>query len=321
MRTRRLGERQRRARGTRLAVLALFLATVLFLAYGYQPPEVRDEASHYLSQVQTHSLDTTAFRVHYLQAGHGEPIVLLPGGGTWLYELRSLIAVFAPNYTVYALDPPGSGYTTPRSERPRYDLPTIDQTLLEFMDRLGIARSTLVGHSFGGGYAVYFAEQHPERVSGLVLLASVGLDMPYAPLFEAMRWPVLGELSTKFITPELMRRQLEGLVADPAAITDELVRETYIPATFRSNRVALYQLTRQLDWRLTEAGLATLRMPVLLIWGRDDQLQPVARLERWRALLPHAEVLVVEGAGHLLQEDQPERVNEAVLAFLADKGT
>jgi pimeloyl-ACP methyl ester carboxylesterase len=43
---------------------------------------------------------------------------------------------------------------------------------------------------------VYFAEQHPERLSGLVLLASVGLDLPYAPLFEAMQWPVLGELST-----------------------------------------------------------------------------------------------------------------------------
>jgi pimeloyl-ACP methyl ester carboxylesterase len=295
---------------------SLLLVAVLLLAYGYQPPEARDQESRYLAQVQTHYLDTTAFRVHYLRAGYGEPVVLLPGGGTWLYELRSLIAALAPHYTVYALDPPGSGYTTPRVERPRYDLPAIDQTLLEFMDRLGIARSTLVGHSFGGGYALYFAEQHPERVSGLVLLASVGLDLPYAPLFEAMQWPVLGELSTKVVTPELMRGQLEQLVADPATITEELVRETYIPATFHTNRVALYQLTRQLDWRLTETGLAQLRVPVLLIWGREDQLQPVARLERWQELLPHAEVRVIEGAGHLLQEDQPELVNRAVLAFL-----
>lgn len=310
--------RRRRIRDVIAAALLALLAALVVFAYGYQPPEARDHRSAYLEQVETRFVDTSAFRIHYLHVGEGEPVVLLPGGGTWLYELRGLIDALAPHYAVYALDPPGSGYTTPRALQPRYDLPAIDRTLVEFMDQLQIARATLIGHSFGGGYALYFAEQHPERVTRLVSLAGVGLDLPYVPLFEAMKWPVAGELSTKVVTPELMRVQLEGLVVDKTKITDEMVREWYIPATFRSNRAGLVALTRQLDWRLTEQGLATLKPPVLLVWGRDDQLQPVARLERWRELLPHAEVRILEQAGHLLQVDQQATLNETVLDFLFD---
>jgi pimeloyl-ACP methyl ester carboxylesterase len=118
------------------------------------------------------------------------------------------------------------------------------------------------------GYALSFTEHHPSRVRQVILLDSVGLTLPSVPFFEAMKWPLVGELTTKFITPDLIRQQLGTCLFNQRKITTDMVQEWYIPATFHSNRQALYQLVRELDWKQTEQMLPQMRTPLLLMWGK-----------------------------------------------------
>lgn len=73
-----------------------------------------------------------------------------------------------------------------------------------------------------------------------------------------------------------------------------------------------YQLVRELDWKQTEQLLPQVRVPLLLIWGKQDQLQPVDRLTRWHQLDLRAQIIVLDHAGHCVQEDQPQQVDQRI---------
>src|SRR6266567_4509921 len=93
-----------------MTLLSLCGLALVYLAYGYQPPEDRRELPTYQRQIHGQFVNAGPFRIHYLHVGQGAPVVLIPGGGTWIYELRSLTSALASRYSVYALDPPGDGY-------------------------------------------------------------------------------------------------------------------------------------------------------------------------------------------------------------------
>jgi hypothetical protein len=98
-------------------VLAVCIVVLLSLAYVYMPPEDRTHTPAYLRWMQArhldHSVEAGNFRLHYLHEGSREAVILLPGGGVWIYDLRDVIAALVPHYAVCAIDEPGDGYTTP----------------------------------------------------------------------------------------------------------------------------------------------------------------------------------------------------------------
>jgi pimeloyl-ACP methyl ester carboxylesterase len=271
---------------TLAGVLALCLAALVYVAYWYMPPEDRVVKPASLSWMQTQHLDGYVdagnFRLHYLYEGKGEPVILLPGGGAWIYDFRDIIAALAPHYAVYAIDPPGDGYTTPLAKNPDYTriytLDSIDSSLLAFMNMLHIPRATFIGNSWGGGYALYFTEQHAERVSKYVSLDGEGLnldDTGGTMTWELAKWPVLGEVEMKLsVTPDFARQYLEQLIPK-------------------------------------------MKTPTLIIWGKQDSLLlPHLYLPRWHQLAPRATIAEIDQAGHLVHEDQPELVNRLLLHFL-----
>nr|WP_220195675.1 alpha/beta fold hydrolase [Ktedonospora formicarum] len=125
------------------------------------PPENREHKSAYLTLLEEKHLDgyidAGNFRLHYLRQGEGEPVILLPGGGAWMYDMRGIVDALAPHYAVYAIDSPGDGYTTPLTKNPDYNsiytLDSINQSLLAFMNAQHISRATIIGNSWGGAMA------------------------------------------------------------------------------------------------------------------------------------------------------------------------
>jgi len=314
-------------------LLGFGLLILLYTAYVYQPPEDRTDIPAYLAWMQVHHLDhyVTAgnFRLHYLHVGSGEPVVLLPGGGAWIYDFRSIVTALAPHYSVYAIDPPGDGYTTPLAKNPNYNriytLASIDHSLLAFMNTLHLRKAAFVGNSWGGGYALYFAERHPARVSRLVSLDGEGLkldDTGGQLSWQVAGWPVLGEVELKLTaTPGFVRQELEGLLIH-RAVTADMVREFYIPYTFHSNLTSQWVLTRNLDWGVTERLLPALKTPTLIIWGKQDTLMPAHTfVPRYHQVLPRARMVVINHAGHLVHEDQPARVDRLLRRFLSWSGS
>ncbi|HLZ56919.1 MAG TPA: alpha/beta hydrolase [Ktedonosporobacter sp.] len=316
----------RRTLYTIVALLALCMIVLSYIAYIYMPPEDRTHQPAYLTQIQAQHLDgyvdAGKFRLHYLHQGSGEPVVLLPGGGAWIYDMRQIVAALAPHYSVYAIDPPGDGYTTPLAQNPDYNsiytLDSIDQSLLAFMNNLHILRAAFVGNSWGGGYALYFTERHPERVSKYVSLDGTGLDIPDTFFWQLTAFPVVGEVYTKLtVSPDAVRQFLQAVTVH-TQITDDMVQEFSIPYSFHSNLASWWTLERNLHWSVTEQLILHMKTPILVIWGKQDAvLDPGLYLPRWRQLAPTARVVEIDQAGHLVHDDQPEQVNQLLLNFLA----
>lgn len=319
----------RRTLATLAALLTACLVALLYVAYGYMPPEDRTNTPAYLAQIEAqhldHSIDAGNFRLHYLHEGSGEPVVLLPGGGAWIYDVRDIITALVPHYSVYAIDPPGDGYTTPLAQNPNYNriytLDSMNQSLLAFMNALHIPRAAFIGNSWGGGYALSFTETHPERVSKYVSLDGTGLNLDDTGgqlIWQLAKWPVLGEVEMKVsTTPESVRQYLEGLLVH-RKVTDDMVQEFFIPYTFHCNLISQWVLERNLDWSVTEHLIPKMKTQTLIIWGKQDNLLlPKLYLPRWHQLDPRATIVEIDHAGHLVHEDQPEQVNQLLLHFLA----
>lgn len=264
-------------------------------------------------------------RVRYLVAGDGPPVVLLHGGGWDSARLswRETIPALAESFTVYALDWPGYGGSAP-PERP----PTTDSfvdVLDRFLDALDVDETSLVGISMGGGIALGFALECPDRVSKLALVDSYGLGgtVPGGALSAlVVRIPGLASASERVIrrSRRLTALSVRGIV-HRGNLTDELVDDVYRLArghdsrawrAFQRDEVGFDGLrTNYLD------QLPDLSVPTLLIHGENDRLVPSWWAVRAGALIPEATVRLLPRCGHWPPRERPTRFNELLTEFLA----
>lgn len=249
--------------------------------------------------------------------GSGSPVVLLPGGNAWTFEWEPQARALAADHTVYIVDLPGQGYTTLQDKGFRYDLPAMDAALGSFLDVMRLSTVELAGHSWSGGWALSFAQLHPERVSRLVLLDSSGLDVRDVPTYELLKPPLLGELLVRYgYTKDAVRASIAGLFVHPGRATPALLDRMWPPLTVPENLRATWLLERRLDWRHTQAAMPSSRQPVLVIWGAQDTILPAAQAERFGALLPDAAVHVLDQCGHAITLDRPDEVTGLMRSFL-----
>ncbi|GAT71301.1 alpha/beta hydrolase [Planomonospora sp. ID91781] len=312
--------RQRRRRRLPAVATALLLAAVLFGAYGWQPAEDgRAFRSPYLAQAGSRYADTPIARFHYVQAGSGSPVILLSPGGTSVIGWKEQVAALARDHTVYVVDLPGQGYTRLKDADFAFDLEAMTSAVGAFLDAVGVRRAALAGNSWSGGWALAFAQRHPERVSRLALLDATGLDLPGTWMWESLKIPVVGELAVKLSTGKsTVRGLVEGMMVNKWRLTDRLLDEWWAPMTFHDNIRATYLLERRLDWAQTERALPSTATPALVLWGAQDTVQPVERARRFAELLPDARLQILDGCGHVPQLDCPEPVNRHLQAFFAD---
>ena len=276
--------------------------------------------------LRPHTTSTCAgeFRLNFLESGtpDGPPVLLVHGGGTWLYSFRHLFAPLAAlGCRVLALDMPGHGYTQPLpSVRPAYDLDMMVGTLAAFLDQREVtAPVRLVGNSWGGGWALRFAQLHPERVSSLALLAPSGFCGKEVWLYELLKYPMLGELMATVVNRTVARWFYRQAFHDPGLVSEDMVGAAFAPmAASRENRRVQYKLMRRLDWRVTAAAMERTAKPALVIWGREDRLWPMSMAARFSRSLPCCRVEIFEGCGHLPHEEMPQRTLDRLQAFWQD---
>ncbi|WP_204062190.1 alpha/beta fold hydrolase [Planobispora siamensis] len=301
-------------------MITLLVAALVWGAYGWQPAEGgRAFRSPYLAEVGSRYADTPIARFHYIRAGSGTPVVLLSPGGTSVIGWKDQFEVLARDHTVYVVDLPGQGYTRLKDAGFAFDLDAMTTAVGAFLDAVGVRRAALAGNSWSGGWALAFAQRHPERVTRLALLDATGLDLPGTWMWESLKIPVIGELAVKLSTGKsTVRSMAEGMMVDKRRLTDGLLDEWWAPMTFHDNIRATYLLERRLDWAQTERALPATRTPTLVLWGRQDTVQPVERAHRFAELLPDARLQILDGCGHAPQLDCPEPVNRHLRAFFTD---
>jgi len=220
-------------------------------------------------------------RLHYVESGSGEPLVLLHGNGEDGTYFEHQIAFFQDRYRVVAPDARGHG-NTPRGTAP-LSLTQFARDLEGFLDELGIGSAHLLGFSDGANVAMLFALAHPERVSSLVLNG--------------------GNLFPEGLTPST-RAEIDDELAAARAAGDE-------------RGIELLRLMVD-EPRISPAELARLRMPALVVAGTDDMIEE-AHTRLIAASMPGAQLAIIPGT-HFVAAEDPATFNAVVAAFLDNVG-
>jgi pimeloyl-ACP methyl ester carboxylesterase len=263
-----------------------------------------------------HRIDAGGIDTFYLDAGTGDPVVLLHGSGpgvsawaNWQHTMPGL----AQEFRVLAPDVVGYGATA-RPADVHYSLQTWTDHVLGFMDAHGIDRASLVGNSLGGRISLALAEQHPDRVERMVLMGSPGVGMTITDGLKALR--------AYEPSPENMRALLlDYFAVDSSIITDELVQIRYKASvqTFDAYRAMFFDPHHAgNDLGITEEQVRSIHTPTLLVHGREDRVVPPEVSWTMVHLLPDADLHVFARCGRWTQIERAAEFTELVAAFLRE---
>jgi pimeloyl-ACP methyl ester carboxylesterase len=300
---------------TRFLLLVVVLGGAAAAAFYYRPIEVQLQVTHFklfLNHVHSEYVATPEGRIHYYEgeptvAGGGTPIVLVHGLGdraeAWA---PMMIELKKAGFHVYALDLLGYG-RSPKPGDSDYSISTQEQLVTDFIQALGLQKPDVAGWSMGGWVSLKLALDHPELVDRLVVYDAVGIryqrDYP-DDVFH--------------ITNDYELDRLVHLLEPNAKPLPEFVAKDAL----RKFAAQQWVIDRGIASMLTEKDALDDRMyqmsvPLLIVWGADDQLLPLSTVgEKFHALDPQSELDVLEGCGHLAPAVCTDRAASAAIDFL-----
>jgi pimeloyl-ACP methyl ester carboxylesterase len=259
-----------------------------------------------MNEIQGKTIKVDGRDVHYYTAGHGEPLVVIHGGGGDARTWGKNIIELSEKYTVYAPDLPGYGGSQPLDGN--YYIPELSRFLGSFASNLGLERFYLVGHSMGGGVALDYALKSPQKIKKLVLVSSLCLDREIAfwvrllsirALLRSFGALTIGVLkSIKWLAEHLNPAEFI-MPLSPASMT------------VGGNISTIRQQSVVLKDRLAEVAV-----PTLLVWGAKDPIVPVRQAYQAAKVIPDCQVKVFENHGHNVHRDALAEFSSTLTGFL-----
>ena len=252
-------------------------------------------------------------RLYYESMGEGQPIVLIHGGAVDRRMWDDQVQAFAEHYRVIRYDLRGSG----KSEIPKKRFSNVED-LLHLLRLLHVDKAYLLGLSRGGGVAADFTLEHPELVDALILASSNLGGVP-----DAYRNMLTASFSTA--RDEGVSKAVQVWLDDPYQAPSpenvaarqrfrEIVDENLVVNLFLLFGTKLVQRPDVPAFQ----RISNIRVPTLILSGERDHPDARANYDRAAATIPRAKKLVIPGAAHLVNVDQPEQFNRAVLDFLSN---
>jgi pimeloyl-ACP methyl ester carboxylesterase len=276
--------------------------------------------------IRTESRVIHGYRRVYRIGGSGPPMLLIHGIGDSSQTWRTVLPELARRHLVIAPDLLGHG----ASDKPRADYSgaAYANGIRDLLGVLGIDRVTLVGHSLGGGVAMQFAYQFPEKTERLVLISTGGAGRHVSPLLRAATLPGACTAIAALRLPgariavsavvsllELLDTGLGLDASDLRRMVDALPDATARTAFIRTLRSVV-------DWRgqvvtMLDRCYLVCGMPTMLMWGNRDSVLPIGHAYQAYAAMPGSRLEVFEGAGHFPFHTDPERFVRVLEDFCA----
>jgi pimeloyl-ACP methyl ester carboxylesterase len=265
-------------------------------------------------------------RVHVIETGDGQPLVLLHGSGPTALQFLPLLERLT-DVRAIAVDRPGFGLSDPSERPPEAHREAAVDSLTEILDGLGLAETALMGNSTGGTWALWFALAHPDRVTRLVLLGAPpllpGTRVP--PPMLAVATPTVGPPPQMPPPSRATVVQSMGVFGEADTIVqypdqiEAMVVAGQDSLTARTRLAELRSLISPAGWQPVLAvrpeELQGLTVPTLLIWGEQDPLGGADVARMTAATIPHAQLELLS-AGHGPWLGHPDRVAQLVRGFL-----
>jgi len=320
-----------------LIVLALLVtAVVVLFETDFEAAQVDAKYSNAASQFFT---DQEGARIHYRDQGNanGQTLVLIHGSNASLHTWEPWLQIIGEKFRVITLDLPGHGLTgaVPNGQ---YGSAAQQVSVERLLQHLNVSKFVLGGNSMGGGVSWRYALAHPEQVSALVLIDASGLrswrtadqsenkqsptrqTQSEGPLvFRLLRHGWFRSIARYLDTRYLTQQGLRAAFHDDSLVTDKMVDLYYdmsLRAGTREATLARFTERARATPPLTEADLASLTMPTLILWGETDTLIPARTGERFAAALPNSKLIVYPNVGHLPMEEIATQSATDLLHFL-----
>lgn len=267
------------------------------------------------------SLVTDYGIVHYETYGRGRPVLLLHGWlGSWALW-RDTIESLGRDFRTYSLDFWGFGESSfwaadgdnANASNMSFSVDNFVDLVYQFMERLGIRRAPLIGHSMGGTVSLGMAVKYPERVVKVGVVGSPINGTSLNWLLKASGYQAVARVF--FVAPPLVKFFLSGyayFMANDGRRMSRMITEDFSQVTVNSFFESIGTL-RQTDLR---PQLGQLAMPTLGIYGRKDIIVSPKQHQVLLAGVPHAEIHYFHNAGHFVMLDEQEKFNTTVLNFL-----
>ncbi len=285
----------------------------------------RDERSE--QKIAHHRVEVNGFKIHYVSAGLGQPVVLLHGFPETSYAWRKVMPALGAQFRVIAPDLPGCG----DSDKPNgsYDKQTVAGQIYQLVHFLELGPINLVGHDVGMMVAYAYAAAHRTEVQRLVLMEAALPGLGLEELYDALKYPRMYHLPLfeapnglaealiagreKMFVSHFMRQQTYDPTGPEEAALEEYARRLAAPGALRGG--IEYFRSHKMDAAANrESARTKLPMPVLTVGGTASFGANLA--PQIKPLVEQMESVMIEECGHYLAEEQPERVSEVLLRFL-----
>jgi 2-hydroxymuconate-semialdehyde hydrolase/2-hydroxy-6-oxo-octa-2,4-dienoate hydrolase len=262
------------------------------------------------------TIDAGGIQTSYLEAGDGEPVVMLHGSGPGVSAMANWqhnIGVLSQRFRVLAPDIVGFG-ATQRPDDIVYSLRTWTDHVWAFLDAHGIHKTAIVGNSLGGRIALQMATDRPDRITKMVLMGAPGAGMT----------PTEGLAALRAYQPShnAMRDLLRNYFAvDPAMITDDLVAIRYeasiVDGAYEAYRAMFFDPRHAgSELGISAEEVRAIATPALLVHGREDKVVPMQVSVTMLGLLPHADLHVFSACGHWTQIERADEFSALVADYL-----
>jgi pimeloyl-ACP methyl ester carboxylesterase len=269
-------------------------------------------------------------RIHYIEAGKGEPLILIHGGGGNNSHWYNLIKPLQEKFRLFVIDRPGCGLTEAFNYRGVDMIKHPVEFIKSFMDAIGINKTSFLSNSMGGYFTVRFALEFPERINKIILIgAPAGLDNNTPFLMRLFGIKGLNS----FFTSIIVKPSLNGIktafkqIITPNAdrLPEELFECCYLggllPGAEQSWKTLLERVitlkgkgfNKQFD--ITEV-VTRIQNPILFVWGDKDKFAPPSVGETAVHQMKNATIKIIENAGHQLWWDDPLMCSELIIDFL-----
>ncbi len=307
-------------------ILFLVLLFLIILGIGYKsdiPKEVL--IKKYAKNSTSKFIEIDGMNVHYKIEGkenNSIPLVLIHGTSSSLFTWDSCVKDWSKTNKIIRLDLPGFALTGPNKEN-NYSFEYYTKFIYKFLLKLNVKKCNLAGNSLGGGIALFYALEYPNKVNKLILIDSDGYSFSsktkstigFIAIKTLGKIPIINEF-LNVITPEFMvKKSVEDVYYDKSKITQKTY-EMYNDFLLREgNRKALVKkfAATRID---KSKEIKNISMPTLIIWGGKDQSIPIECAYKFKKNIRNSELVIIKNSGHIPMEESPKEIISIINNFI-----
>jgi pimeloyl-ACP methyl ester carboxylesterase len=267
--------------------------------------------------------DYGGVRINYYETGQGPPLILLHGFGASAYSWRFLAPALARDHRVLTIDLKGYGLSA-KPEDGQYAIRDQADMVAAFIRARDLHDLVVMGHSMGGGVTLMaylkVAGDEPARIKKLVLIDSAGYPQKMPLFIWLAKVPGLGSVGGQLISPRFATTMaLRKCYYHKDRITDEQIDAYAYYGSLPGAREALVATARQIvpeDIAAVTSRYQTISVPVLIIWGAEDEVVPVSLGHNFKRDIPNSELVILPDCGHIPLEEEPGETTKLIVSFL-----